>query len=158
MLFAGLAALLAVAAGVGISGGGSPIGDNIGGSIFFAALLLVCLGVSGFRQSVEFEARPASIRFRSSIFGIPLGRKSIEKDAELALVVRELRMLDPESAAPRNKAIQGFLERRAAIYRLYVENEQGVHYIAESSDGEDLKEVGKSVADFLGIPYRTERL
>jgi hypothetical protein len=67
-------------------------------------------------------------------------------------------MLEPESAAPRSKAIQGFLERRAALYRLYVENSAGVHYLAESSDGAELQDVGRTVADFLGIPYRYERL
>ena len=133
----------------------------IAGTIFYFAVTAVCLAVAGWNSVLLLDRADGRAHFMRKLFGIRLTHATLELSRVKAIVIQSIRFLR-ESEQPRTGFFSGRLrqqvERRNVYHKLYLEGEEKLHFVEDSTDAADLEAAGKTMADFLGISYRHDEL
>ncbi len=161
MLFGAVAILLVVAFIVGYDFQSGIERSALAGTIFYAVLTVTCFAVAARGTSVIFDKSVGKVVFTASIFGFSTKRQEIPSGDVRAVVIQSMRFLK-ESEQPRpgllNNRFRGYIARRNAYHKLYLEFSESRRLLEDSTDLSDLEAVGGQIADFLGVDYRREEI
>jgi hypothetical protein len=138
-------------------------GSRLLGTIGYMAVLLVLLGVSAWSKTTRFDAAAGVISTVSTLFGVTLKRGADLQFSQLrALVLQHVQLLKdrdiPFKRSGSGSAINGIFEPRSQLFRLFLDLDDERIRLEESSYREEMETQGKFLADFLGIPLKTEQL
>ncbi|TVR60089.1 MAG: DUF1109 domain-containing protein [Spirochaetaceae bacterium] len=156
VLFLGLAILLFVAFLVGIDPDRGVPREQLGGTVFYFAVLLVCFGVSGWDTRVVFR-RGDSVERRTRFVGIPL-RASVVAASDVCAVVLQSVVLSKKRDLPRRDGglFTGSMSRGVEIAKLVVETRDRSLFLEDSRSSGELSMIGTRIAEHLGVPFRTD--
>ena len=161
VLFGSIAALLIVSFLVSTDWDGQLADGMIAGTIFYFAVVLVCLGVAGWNSRLVLDHEDEQAHFIRRFFGITLGHGTLAHSQIHAVVIQGLKFLR-ENEQPQSGLIssrfRSYMERRNVYYKLHLETEQKLHFVEDSTDIADLESAAQQMADFLGVTYRREEI
>lgn len=160
IVFAAIAAILLL----GLIAGSSPadfVAPRLGGSIFYLSLLAVCIVVAGWDRQLWFHRRDGRLRqeARIRVFFVPLGSRPLLEGAPEAVVVQYLRLIRDEELGhgnPVSRRVSSYIVRRSSLFKLQIETDERTLTLEDSSDRAEIETVGKTLSEFLNIPYRFE--
>ncbi|MFW5689239.1 MAG: hypothetical protein ACOC1U_06690 [Spirochaetota bacterium] len=161
LLFGGIGVLLIVSFLVSADWSGEIADGMVAGTIFYFGITAICLAVAGWNSMVVLDGRDRSAHFIRRIFGITIGHSTLDLSAVRAVVIQGLRFLR-ESEQPQgglgSSRLRNYMERRNAYYKLFLETDEKLHFVEDSTDVSDLEAAGHAMADFLGVSYRREEI
>jgi hypothetical protein len=161
VLFGGIGILLLISFVVGADWDGAPADGLIAGTIFYFGVTAICLVVAGWNSILLLDGAQREARFIRRLFGITLSRSHMDLSRVRAVVVQGLRFLR-ESEQPQpglgSQRFRGYIERRNVYYKLYLETDEKLHFVEDSTDLTDLESAAQTMADFLRVGYRREEI
>lgn len=161
VLFGAIGALLIVSFLVSADWEGRVADGMIAGTIFYFAVVLICLSVAGWNSVMALNRHDGNAHFIRRFFGITLGHGTLDLSRITAVVIQGLKFLR-ESEQPQSGLLgsrfRGYMERRNVYYKLHLETDEKLHFVEDSTDVEDLEAAAREMADFLGVTYRREEI
>ena len=162
-----LFALLAAAAAFGFEPARDLSGSRLIGTIAFAIASLALLAVGGLSSSIVFDRRRRRCSKKTTLFSIEISSTAFELGTEARVVLQDVELVKrPESSGERAGLLAGFLTARTHLYRLFLvidsdtANDADVARIKleETTYPEGIDELGKTIAEYLGIRFESESL
>lgn len=156
VLFLGLAVLLLVAFLVGVDPSRGIPRDQIGGTVFYFAILFVCFGVAGWDSRVVFR-KGDSVERQTRFAGIPIRASSVPASGVRAVVLQSV-LLSKKRDLPRRDGgvFTGSMGRGVEVARLVVETSDRSLFLEDSRASGELSTIGVRIAEHLGVPFRTD--
>ena len=158
VLFLGLAVLLFGAFLVGVDPDRGVPREQLGGTVFYFAILPVCFGVAGWDTRVVFR-RGDSVERRTRFIGVPL-HATVTAGGDVRAVVLQSVVLSKKRDLPRRDGglFTGSMNRGVEIAKLVVETSDRSLFLEDSRSSGELSTIGMRIAEHLGVPFRTDTI
>lgn len=156
VLFLALGLLLMVAFLFGIDPNHGIPREQLGGTVFYFVILLVCFGVAGWDTRVVFRVG-SSVERQIRFAGFPL-RLTVVPASDLRAVVLQSVQLSKKRDLPRRDGglFTGSMSRGVEISKLVVETSDRSLFLEDSRTSGELSTIGVRIAGYLGVPFRTD--
>ena len=133
--------------------------EMIAGSVFYFALVALCLVVAGWNNAVLFDTAQRQVFFIKRMFGARVHSRALPSDGIRSITLQGVRLLK-ESERPRagvlGSRFSAHVARRNTYYKLYIDSGDEREFLEDSTDPGELNAAGMTIAGFLGVDFRTE--
>jgi hypothetical protein len=134
-------------------------GSRIVGTIGVAMLMVAVLVVAGVATRTVFNRSGPSIATQRTIFSVRVSSSERPLPRGTTIVAQDVELMKrPERNDRSSSLLAGFLTARTHLYRLFVDTGEERIKIEEATYPGEIEDVGKALADFLGIPFQTESI
>jgi hypothetical protein len=129
-------------------------------TIGYIVALIVLLGVAGWSKTIRLDKDRKIIESESLIFGISAKREEMGTlDLIDAVVLQQVQLLKGGDMTGRTAApLKNIFEPKSQLVRLFLETEEERIKLDEGDSVESLETEATAIADFLGVPVRSEEL
>lgn len=147
--------LVLLAAMLAGSWGRNPfVRDQLAGTVIFLGLMLTALGVAVWQRRVSWNLESKTIEFAACLFFFTVRRETMNLSGCTGILLLRHELLKPADLAPMGRRRHSLLlETGASLYRLYAEFGDNRKLLEEVTVAEPVSGMGKSLAQFLGVPY-----
>ncbi len=161
-LFFFIALLLLVSFFVGFDPARDLKPPRLGGSVFYFVLIAVSLGTGLWEKRFVFDKEMMEIRIQVRLGTLSLGGpEPFGLTAVKAVILQQVRLI-PEGVTRKKDGAKtwtgNLLDRKKMYYKLYLQLENKRLLLEETSSAEELEEIGKTVAVFLGAKFEYEEV
>ncbi len=160
IVFFFLFVVFAVAMIVGFDPSTDLVGSRLFGTIGYAAVLLVLLGVTAWSMTIRFDRDRGRMETVKSFFGVIFSHdRGIELGIVKAIVLQKVQLIKGRDLPlNRSNRISNLLEPRAQLFRLFLDTGERRIKLDESNYREELENEASMIANFLGVVRKTEEL
>ncbi len=137
-------------------------GPNLFGTVFYFVLIGGSLAMAAYDERKVFHRIRRELLIQSVIAGVCLRTTRVPFDDIQSITLQTRRLERPVGntrvGVPDDEDAGGSEEPnitggKSRVYVLHAVTETGAHTLESSSTGEDLEEVGRSLARFLEVPF-----
>jgi hypothetical protein len=159
--------LLFVVFGVAMIVGFDPARDLAGsrflGTLGYAAVLAVLLGVSAWSKTIRFDRAAGRMESEAAVFGFTIKREETCALASIdEVLVQKVQLLKGRDGPfRRSGTLSGLFEPRAQLFRLFLEiddHDGGRFKLDESNYREEIEHEASVLAEFLGVKSTTQEI
>ncbi len=132
-------------------------GARLGGTIFYLVLIIIALFVTALEKLITFDKNRGVIVFCYRIFMMDTGikRDEISIDSLKTVILSTLILLKREGSGIRKGSrLSNYMQNRTVMVRLFLETEERKILIADGSYKDEIEEMGRSIARFLGKSFQ----
>ncbi len=137
-------------------------GPGMFGAVFYFVLIGGSLAIAAYDDRKVFHRRRRELLIQSMLAGIPLHTRRVAFDDITQLTLQRRRVERPADGTivgvPEGEAESGepppsLTGRKSVLYVLCAVTDDNTHTLESSSERADLEEVGRSLAQFLEVPF-----
>ena len=134
-------------------------GTRIVGTIGVALLMIAVLAVAGVATRTGFSRGERSMTTQRTLFSVLVSSNERPLPSGTTIVAQDVELMKrPERSDRSSNLLTGFLTARTHLYRLFIDTGDERIKIEEATYPGEIEDVGKALADFLGLPFQTESM
>jgi hypothetical protein len=160
IIFFALFVVFAAAMIVGFDAATDLSGSRLFGTIGYAAVLIVLLGVSAWSKTVRFDCEKGRMTTVRSVLGVAVGNDSeLELTTVTAVLLQKVQLIKGRDLPlQRSNRLGSLVEPRSQLWRLFLDTGDGRIRLDESNYREELEQEAATIAGFLGVVRKLEEI